>query len=96
MRALAVELVDLLEGEALCLVNHAVDEEDANEAASAPDEEDLGAHVGVTGAGVDHVRSSVTNRKVEEPVGGGSHRERLGADLERENLTSHDPGDRAP
>ena len=33
----------------------AYNEEDADEAASTPDEEDLGTHVGVTGTVVDHV-----------------------------------------
>ena len=68
--ALAVELVDLLEGETLGLVDHGPDEEDADEAASAPDEEDLGTHIGVSWAGVDHVGSSVSDTEVEEPVGG--------------------------
>lgn len=94
--ALAVELVDLLEGETLGLVDHAPDEEDADEAASAPDEEDLGAQVGVTGAVIDHVRGGVSNGEVEEPVAGSGHGERLGTDLERENLTGNDPGDWAP
>jgi hypothetical protein len=65
--ALSVELVDLLEGESLGLVDHGPDEEDADEAASAPDEEDLGAHVGVAGAVVDHVGGSVTDGEVEKP-----------------------------
>ena len=94
--ALAVELVDLLEGETLGLIDHAPDEEDADEAASAPDEEDLCAHVGVSGAIVDHVGGGVSNGEVEEPVAGGGHGERLGTDLEREDLTGNDPGDWAP
>lgn len=94
--ALAIELVDLLEGETLGLVDHAPDEEDADEAASAPDEEDLCAHVGVARAVVDHVRGGVSNGEVEEPVAGGGHGERLGTDLEREDLTSNDPGNWTP
>jgi hypothetical protein len=66
--ALSVELVDLLEGEALGLVDHGPDEEDADETASAPDEEDLGAHVGVAGAVVDHVGGSVADGEVEKPA----------------------------
>lgn len=42
---LVVELVDLLEREALGLVDHGVDKGDADEAAAAPDEEDLGLEV---------------------------------------------------
>ena len=94
--ALAVELVDLLERKSLGLVDHGPDEEDANKAASTPDEEDLSTHVGVAGTVIDHVWGSVSNGKVEQPVGCCSHRERLGSDLEREDLTSNDPGNRSP
>lgn len=52
---LGVELVHLLERETLGLVDHTPHEEDADEAAAAPNEEDFGAEVGVAGAGVDHV-----------------------------------------
>jgi hypothetical protein len=52
---LRVELVDLLEGEPFGLVDHAPHEDDADEAAAAPDEEDLGAEVGVAGVVVDEV-----------------------------------------
>jgi hypothetical protein len=93
---LAVELVDLLEGQALGLVDHEVDEGDADEAEAAPDEEDLGLQVGVAGAGVDHVRGGVGDGPVEQPVGCGGHGEGLGADLEREDLAGDDPGDGAP
>ena len=93
---LAVKLIDLLERKTLSLVDHSPDEEDADEAASTPDEEDLGAHVGVAWAGVDHVGRRVTDTKVKEPVGSGGHGKGLGADLEREDLTSDDPGDRPP
>jgi hypothetical protein len=65
--ALAVKLVDLLEGEALGLIDHSPDEEDADKAASAPDEEDLGTHVGVAWAVVDHVGGGVADGEVEEP-----------------------------
>ena len=94
--ALAVKLVDLLEGKTLGLVDHGPDEEDADEAASAPDEEDLGTHVGVTGTVVDHVGGGVSDSKVQKPVRCGRHRKGLGADLEREDLTSHNPCDRSP
>jgi hypothetical protein len=92
----AVELVDLLERQTLSLVDHEVDKGDADEAEAAPDEEDLGLQVGVARAVVDHVRGGVGDCPVEEPVGGGSHGERLGADLEREDFAGDDPGDGAP
>lgn len=93
---LEVKLVDLLEGQTLGLVDHEVDEGDADEAEAAPDEEDLGLQVGVAGALVDHVRGGVGDGPVEEPVGGGGHGEGLGADLEGEDLAGNDPGDRTP
>lgn len=65
---LPVELVDLLERQALGLVDHSPDEEDADEAASTPDKEDLCAQVRIARAVVNHVRSSVSNGEVQEPV----------------------------
>lgn len=93
---LAVELVDLLEGKTLGFVDQGPDEKDTDEAASTPQEEDLDTHVGVAWARVNHVGRGVADGKVEEPVGGSRHGKGLGADLERENLTSDDPGDWAP
>lgn len=52
---LAVQLVDLLEREALGLVDHGPHEDDADDAAATPDEEDFGAQVGVAGAVIDEV-----------------------------------------
>lgn len=93
---LAVELVNLLERQTLGLVDHGPGEEDTDEAASAPDEEDLSAEVGVAGSVVDHVGCSVTNGEVEKPVRSGCDGEGLSADLEREDLASNDPSDWAP
>jgi len=72
---LAVKLVDLLEGQTLSLVDHAPNECDADEAETAPHEEDLGLQVGVARTVVDHIRGGVSNRPVEKPVGGGGHGE---------------------
>lgn len=66
---LAVQLIDLLERKTLGLVDHCPDEEDADEAASTPDEEDLSAKVGIAGSAVDHVGCRITNSKIKEPVG---------------------------
>lgn len=93
---LGVEFVDLLERQALGLVDHEVDEGDADEAEAAPDEEDFGLQVGVARAGVDHVGRGVGDGPVQEPVGGGRHGEGFGAHFEREDLARHDPGDGAP
>jgi hypothetical protein len=93
---LAVELVDLLEREALGLVDHEVDKGNADEAEASPDEEDLGLQVCVAGAVIDHVWCCVRNGPVEEPVGSGGHREGLGADLQGEYLSGNDPRYRTP
>lgn len=83
---LSVKFVDLLERKTLGLVDHGPHEEDADEAACAPDEENLSTKVGVTGTGVDEVWCSITDSEVEEPIRGCSHGERLCADLEGEDL----------
>lgn len=93
---LFVEQVDLFQAEALCLVDHTVDESDADEAAAEPDEENLGLEVGIALTKVDEVGSRVGNGPVEQPVGGGGDTERLGTSLERENLTSDNPGQGSP
>ena len=50
-----VQFVDLFQGQAFGLVDHEVDERDAEETASEPDEEDLCLEIGVAGTVVDEV-----------------------------------------
>jgi hypothetical protein len=64
----AVKLVNLLKRQTLGLVDHGPDEEDADEAASTPNKEDLSTKIGVSRAVIDHVRGSISNRKVKKPV----------------------------
>jgi hypothetical protein len=64
----SVKLVNLLERQTLGLVDHGPDKEDADEAASAPNKENLGTKIGVSGAVVDHVRCSISNGEVKKPV----------------------------
>lgn len=90
----AVQLIYLLKGEALGLIDQGPHETDADQAEGRPNEEDLRLEVGVLR--VDHVRCGVRDGPVEQPIAGGRHGEALGADLEREELACHDPGDRAP
>ena len=66
--ALAVHLVDLLEGQTLGLVDEEVDEGDAEEAGAEPDEEHLGLQVGVVRAVVDEVGGDEGDDEVEEPL----------------------------
>ena len=94
---LAVEFVDLFERETLGLVDHEPDEGATDEAEATPDEEDLDAQVGVALTGTaNEVRGGVGDGPVEEPVGRRGHGERLGPDLEGEELAGDDPGDGAP
>jgi hypothetical protein len=89
-----VQLVDLLQRQALGLVDHEVDKGNAHEAEAAPHEEDLALEVGVLL--VDHVGGGEGDGPVEEPVAGSGHRETLGAGLEGEQLAGNDPGDGTP
>lgn len=80
----------------LGLVDHSPHEEDTDEAEAAPDEEHLALKIGVTWTRIDHVWCGISDSPVEQPVARGRHRERLGSDLQWEDLTSHDPGYRPP
>lgn len=83
---LGVELVDLLQGETLGLVDKEVDEDKADATEATPDEEHLGLEVGVLLTRVDQVGSSVGDSPVEQPVGGGGDGETLGTGLEGEQF----------
>lgn len=91
-----VQLVDLLQRQALGLVDAAVDEDHADEAEPAPDEEHLGLQIRVAGARIDHVRRRVRNRPVEQPVRGRCDGEASRARLQREQLPRHHPCHGAP
>lgn len=85
---LAVQQVDLLEGQTLGLGDEEVGEDEAADAGTAPDEEDFDAQVGcfdTIGAGcggVDEVGGGVADTEVPEPVRGDGERHTLGADTE--------------
>ena len=93
---LAIKLIDLLERETLGLVDAGVHKDKRDEAEATPDEEYLGLQVGIARTAVDHVRSSVGDGPVEQPVGGGCDGETLGTGLQWEQLTSHNPSHRSP
>lgn len=65
---LVVHLINLLERVALGLVYEEIDEGNADEAESEPDEEDLGLQVGITSTVVDKVRGRVSDGPVEKPL----------------------------
>ena len=83
-----VELVDLLEGHVLGLVDEEPNEEDGDPGEAAPDPEDVGLG-GVEGGG--KVRGDEGQQPVEEPVGSGGHRDTLGASLQGEQFSGDDP-----
>ena len=90
---LAIQLVNSLKRETLCLVDHRPHEEGANDTERSPDEEDFGVEVRWF---VDHVRCNNGDDGVEEPVGCGGDGKTLGAGFEREDFASDDPGTRTP
>lgn len=93
---LGVKFINLLKGKTLGLVNASVNKHTTDKAESTPDEEHLRLEVGISRSAVHHVRSSVGNSPVEQPVGGGGDGETLGASLEGEQFTGDDPGNGAP
>lgn len=93
---LTIELINLLQRKALRLIDHEVDENDADETASAPDKEDLRLEIGVSWTPVDEIGSRVCDSPVEEPVRRSGHGEGLGADFEGEDLAGDDPSDWTP
>lgn len=95
-RHLGVELIHLLQTETLGLVDEEPDVGNADETSTKPDKEDFGLEIGVALTVVDQVWGGVGDGPVEEPVGCGGHAERLGARVEREDLTGDNPCERAP
>ena len=80
----------------LSLRNKADGEEDAAQAAGAPDEEHLGLKTGGARLLVDEVGRRVADGPVPEPVGRDGERHGLGTDVEGEDLARDDPRDGAP
>jgi hypothetical protein len=93
---LGIKLINLFERKTLGLINAGVNKHTTYKAEATPDEEHLRLEIGVTGAAVHHVRGSVGNSPVEQPVGGGGDGETLRPSLKWEEFTCHDPGDRTP
>lgn len=63
-----IELVNLFESKTLRLVDHEEDESNADEAESAPNEEDFALEVGAFL--IDHVGGGIGNGPVQKPVAG--------------------------
>ena len=84
------------DGLTLSLVDHSPDEEDTDKAETTPDEEHLTLEIRVTWSVIDHVRCGVSNSPVQQPIACSRHRQRLGSDLQWEDLSRHDPSHRSP
>lgn len=95
-RHLLVQLVNLFETEAFGLVNEEVDKGNAEEAATEPDEEDLGLQIGIARAVVDEIGGRIGDGPVEKPVGGRGDTKTLGTHCQGEDLASDDPSERTP
>jgi hypothetical protein len=93
---LRIQLIDLLQRQALRLVDHKPHKGNAEEAAREPDEKDLALQVCVPRAPVHEVWRGVGDRPVQQPVRRGRHGEGFGADLEGEDFTGHHPRNGAP
>jgi hypothetical protein len=87
-------LVDLLEGETLCLGDEEVGVDEGDGAEAAPDEED--GRLEVTLVGADHVGGDDGDDGVPEPVGGGGEGDTARADGKGEDLADEDPGTGTP
>ena len=88
---LSIQLIYLLQGEALGFVDHEVNKCNADEAAPSPDEKDLGLQVGIALSIIHEVWSRICDCPVQEPVGSRGHGEGLGADLQWEDFSCNDP-----
>jgi len=91
---LCQHLVDLLERETFGLGHEEVREEDRERGGRTPDEEHLGAEVGLVGG--HKVGGNDTDDAIPEPVGGGGHADTTRPNGQREHLTDNDPGCGAP
>ena len=91
IRHFSVQLIDLLQGETLSLVDEEIHKGDADKAASPPNEKDLGLQVGIALSIIHEVWSRICDCPVQEPVGSRGHGEGLGADLQWEDFSCNDP-----
>lgn len=71
---LGVQLIHLLQGKTFGLIYHEVNESNAKEAASEPNEENFGLQIGIARAIIHQVRGRVGDGPVEQPISGGGYR----------------------
>lgn len=90
--ALLQHLVNLLKRKTLRLRDEEVREQERDTAQRSPEEEHLGAQVGVAFFGTDQVGGNNGNDAVPHPVRCGGETNTAGTDRDREDLTDHDPG----
>lgn len=86
---LAIEEINLLERQSLSLGDEEVGEDEAADAGSTPDKEDLDTKIGsfdtvrAEGSFIDEVGCGVANAEIPKPVRGDRKRHALGTDTER-------------
>ena len=93
---LLIHEIDLLEGKTLGLGNAEVGEDKAAETCATPDEEHLRLEASRSGLLVDKVGGGITDTKVPQPIAGNRERHGLCTNLQGENFTGDNPGDRTP
>lgn len=88
LRFIFVELIDLLKGQPLGLINHGVYEHECDPAEAAPDPEYIG--LGWAECSCEVWRNK-RKKPIEEPVCRSGHRKTFGTRLERENFSRDNP-----
>jgi len=88
--------IDLFEGKTLGFWDQDIRVDEAGRAEGTPEEEDLGAEIGLALVFADEVGSDDGDDAVPEPVGGGGETDTAGADGQWEDLTDEDPGTGTP
>lgn len=78
---LSIQFIHLFQREAFRFINHEINERNADEATTSPDEEDFGLQIGIAWPIVYQIWCGVRDRPIQKPVRGCCHRKRLGANL---------------
>jgi hypothetical protein len=93
---LRIQLIDLFQGQAFCLIDHKIHKRDTQKTTGEPDKKDFGLEICVSVAEIHEIRCGVGDRPVKEPICGGRHGETFSADFEGKDLACDDPGDGSP
>ena len=86
-----IELVNLLKGEALGLIDHCIHKDNRNGAEAAPDEEHLWSKISLAGAIICQVWRRVSDCPVKQPVRSSREGETLRSGLQWVQLSGYNP-----